>query len=105
MLGGKFCFVQETAKSLSLKLSVLKVYIKLDLYCIIVGLVEASKYWMCRLVEKSNLFCSKLRSLITKEPNIGCAAAHPAHPLPNALQEVQSIANMPLLQDLVLIVG
>ena len=36
---------------------------------------------------------SKLRFMLIREPNIGCAAAHPAHPLPPALMIMHQLKN------------
>ena len=48
--------------------------------------VEATKMWVCRLLSKSKFLKTTLDFYQIKEPKGGCAAAHPAHPLPLPLQ-------------------
>jgi len=41
-----------------------------------------------QISKKVQVFCSKLKRLLIKEQNIGCATAHPAHQLPLTLCEI-----------------
>ena len=47
--------------------------------------VEPTKMWVCRLLNTSKFLRTKLGFCQMKEPKSGCAAAHPAHPLPPPL--------------------
>ena len=55
------------------------------------GVVEATKMWVCRLLNKSKILRTTLEFYQMKGQKSGCAAAHPAHPLPPPLTDVYFI--------------